>query len=148
MWRNTANSITFHYKTNSVKINDKFLLKLKKPIFGQFLAHFPNFWRKKSLFQKHQLCHAQPHKCVYHHAKIQRNLMIQFQENTRTDSRMEGRTDPISQDLSSYCRGSNKYNCSRLAFKSQRYRVHCWSNQKLLHHSQHAKNQLNSYTHL
>ena len=26
-------------------------------------------------------------------------------------------------------------------------RVQCWSNKKLLHHSQHAKNQPNSYTH-
>ena len=34
---------------------------------------------------------------------------------------------------------------SRLAFKSQRYRVQCLSIQKLLYHS-HAKNQLNSYT--
>ena len=32
------------------------------------------------------------------HVKIQRNLMIQFQENAQTDGRMEGRTDPISQD--------------------------------------------------
>ena len=30
--------------------------------------------------------------------------------------------------------------------KSQRYKVQCWSNQKLFHNSQHAKNQLNSYT--
>ena len=35
----------------------------------------------------------------------------------------------------------------RLAFKSQRCGVQCESNQKLLHHIQHAKNQLNSYTH-
>ena len=40
--------------------------------------------------------------------------------------------------------GPNKYIHSRLAFKSQKYRLQCWSNQKLLHHNQHAKNQLNS----
>ena len=69
-----------------------------------------------------------------------KNLMIQFQENTQTD----GRRDPISQDPSGYHQGSNNYNCSRLAFKSQRYRVQFWSNKKLFHHNQHAKNQLNS----
>ena len=95
---------------NSVKINlnsvfFKIYLNSKDPIFGLFT---------QVLEQK---------KGLYHHAKIQGNLMIQFQENTQTDGRMEGRTDPISQDLSGYHRGSNKYNCSRLAFKSQRYRV-------------------------
>ena len=49
--------------------------------------------------------------------------MIQFQENTQADGRREGWTDPISQDPSAYRRGSNKYNCSRLAFKSQGYRL-------------------------
>ena len=62
---------------------------------------------------------------------FQRNIMIQFQENTQTDARMERWTDPISYDPSSYCWGPKKYNCSRLAFKSQRYRVWCWSNQNL-----------------
>ena len=28
-----------------------------------------------------------------------------------------------------------------------RYRARCWSNKKLMHHSHHAKNQLNSYIH-
>ena len=90
------------------------------------------------------LSHAQLHKDFYHHAKIQGNLMTQFQENTQTDSRTEGRADPILYDPSDYCRGSNKYNCSRSPFKHQRCRVQCWSNKKLLHHSQNAKNQLNS----
>ena len=59
--------------------------------------------------------------------------MTQFQENTYTGGRREGQTDPISQDPSGYCWGSNKYNCSRVTFKSQTYRVRCWSNKKLLH---------------
>ena len=45
--------------------------------------------------------------------------MIQFKENNPTDSKMEGWTDPIPWDPSSYCKGSKKYNCSSLAFKSQ-----------------------------
>ena len=64
---------------------------------------------------------------------IQGNLMTQFQENTYTGGRREGQTDPISQDPSGYCWGSNKDNCSRVTFKSQTYRVRCWSNKKLLH---------------
>ena len=37
-------------------------------------------------------------------------------------------------------RGYNKYDCSRLAFKSQKYRVRCWSYLKLLHLKLHAEN--------
>ena len=73
--------------------------------------------------------------------------MILLQENIQTDGRTDRQTDSISQDPTSYRQGSNKYNYSRLAFKSQRCGVQCESNQKLLHHIQHAKNQLNSYTH-
>ena len=58
----------------------------------------------------------------------------------------EGWTDSISHDPSGYLQGSNTCTGSRLAFKYKRYRVQCWSTQKLLHRSQHAKNQLNSYT--
>ena len=73
--------------------------------------------------------------------------MIQFQENIQTDGGTEGWTDPSSQDPFSYCQGFNKYNCSRLGFESQRFRVKCWSNQKLLYHTLHAEHQLNSYIH-
>ena len=73
------------------------------------------------------------YKVYQRHAKIQRSLRIQFQENNPTDSRMKGWTDLISQDPLGYCQGSNKCNWSRLTFKSQRHRViRCHSNQKLL----------------
>ena len=39
----------------------------------------------------------------------------------RTDRRTKGWKDPILKDYSGYYRGSNICNCSRLAFKSQRY---------------------------
>ena len=55
--------------------------------------------------------------------------------------------DPSSYYYQGFKVRSNNYNCTRMAFKSRRYRVQCLSNQKLLHHSQHAKNQLKSYTH-
>ena len=56
--------------------------------------------------------------------------MIQYQENTQTDG---GK--------------SNNYNCSIMTFKSQKYRVQCLSDQKLLNRSQDATNHFNSYTH-
>ena len=40
--------------------------------------------------------YAQFLKDSWHHAKIQRNLMIQSQENTQMDVRRQGWTDPIS----------------------------------------------------
>ena len=121
----------------------KFFFKLKKPYFWLLFSQFFG----KVFTKKISLYHTYLHKDYKHHAKILQNLMIQFQENTRTDGRMEGWTDPTLQDPSSYYRGSNRYKCSTLAFKSQRYRVACQSNQKLLHRpSQSAskKTQLNS----
>ena len=64
-------------------------------------AHFSDFWGKK-FFSKKMACDAQLHKVFQHHAKIQRNQLnqseklIQFQENTQTDGRRKGWTDPIS----------------------------------------------------
>ena len=55
---------------------------LKKTIFGPF----PNFLGKTNFSEKSG-CHLQPYKGFQHHAKFQRNLMIQFHENTRTDIR-------------------------------------------------------------
>ena len=50
---NTANSIKFHYRTNSGKINDRFFLKkFKKPYFGPFFAHFLNVLEQKSFPKK------------------------------------------------------------------------------------------------
>ena len=136
--------MNFHYRTNSVKINNQISpLNSKNPIFGPF----SQFLERRLFSKKIWLCHAQLHKGFQHHVKIQRNLIIQFQENTwRDDGRSEGRAEPILQDPFSYCQGSYKNNWSRLAFTSLRQRVQYWSNQKLLHHTQHAKNQLNLQT--
>ena len=63
--------------------------------------HFSDFWGKK-IFSKKMGCDAQLHKVFQHHAKIQRNQLnqseklIQFQENTQTDGRRKGWTEPIS----------------------------------------------------
>ena len=70
----------------------KFLFKLKKPLF---LTHFHNLG-VKSVFQKNMAVIKKLQMNFQHHAKIQRNLMIQFRENTWTDGRTEGQTDLIS----------------------------------------------------
>ena len=64
----------------------KFSFKLKKPYFWPVSGPFPQFFWKKSC----------PKKSGMYHAEIQRNPMIQFQENNPTDSRMEGWIDHIS----------------------------------------------------
>ena len=73
----------------------KFFFIFKKPYFWPFLAHFPNSWGKKGFSMKSS-CYAQLLKGFWHYAKIQRNLMIQFQENTQADVRRQGWTDSIS----------------------------------------------------
>ena len=56
----TTNNISFHYRTNSVKINDQFFQQIKKKLiladfgtFSQFLGE--NFFSNKSDFVKHNL---------------------------------------------------------------------------------------------
>ena len=47
LYRNTANNISFHYRTNSVKINDQIFQQIQKTLFlAYFLVHFPNFGGK------------------------------------------------------------------------------------------------------
>ena len=82
----------------------KFFFKSKNPIFGPF----PQFWGKKR-FSKKLDGHAQPHKGFRHHAKIQRNLMIQFQENTQTDVRRERWTNLLHKILPATARGLPVY---------------------------------------
>ena len=139
LYRNTENNINFHYRTNLGKINDRIFIQLQKTLLlACFWPISPIFGGRKKLSQK--IWQAQLDKVFKYHTEIQRNLMIQFQENNPTDSRMEGWIEHISWNPSSYCWGSNKYDYIRLALKSQRYRVRYRSNQKLLPHSQHAKN--------
>ena len=65
---------TQQIKKKSVKINDQFFLEIQKNLF---LANFPNFGLgAKKISSKNLGCHAQLHKGLQHHAKIQRNLII------------------------------------------------------------------------
>ena len=52
--RNTANNINFHYRTNSVKINDKIC-------FWPIFAPFSRFFGQENFFWKIGSCHAQLH---------------------------------------------------------------------------------------
>ena len=92
----------------------KFFFKFKKPYFWSFLAHFPNFRGKKSFSMKSS-CYARLLKGFWHHAKIQGKLMTGLTSKTAV----------------------NWY----LKVKDIEYNVGLT---KDLHHSQHAKNQLNS----
>ena len=130
--QNIPNNINFHYRTKSVKIND--------PIFSLFLPISPISGAKK-VFPKYLV--------------VRRNFIRVFSTITlmeksnwwsnskKTSGQTEGQIDPILQDLSGY-HWRYKYNCNRLTFKNQRYRVRCCFNKKLLHHNQDAKNQLSS----
>ena len=136
LYRNTVNNINFHYRTNSGEINDQIFLQIQKTCFRTIFPHFPSFWEggggKKSFPKK------SGDKVFQYHAKIQRNLMIQFQEK-KTNRQQDGRMNRLY-FIGPY-KGSNKYNCCRLAFNSQIYRRQYRTNQKLLPHSQHAKKQ-------
>ena len=85
--KHTAININFHYRLNCEKINLIFLYIQK----ALGLAYFAPFWGQKYYFQQIWLCHAQHHMGLWHHAKFQKKLNSQFQENFQT----EGRTDLV-----------------------------------------------------
>ena len=62
---NTTNTNNFHFRTNSVRINDQKKNASKKTLF---LAHFSNFGGKKSFSYKLD-CHTKLHKGFWHYAK-------------------------------------------------------------------------------
>ena len=84
--RNTGNIINFHYRTNSVKINNTIFQYIQKTLF---LAHFPNFGGKKNFAGKPGSVTDNFIWVSSIMSKFRKKLMIQFQENARTD----GRTD-------------------------------------------------------
>ena len=118
----------------------KFFVKFKKPYFWPICPIF----LAKTFFPKNLAVTHNFARVSSTMPEIQRNLFIYFQKNIRTGNRTEERTYPILQDPPGYRQGSNTYSCNRLAFKSQRYRVQCPSNQNLQHHSQHVK-KINSF---
>lgn len=79
---NVANNIHFHYKPNSVKINDQIVLKITKIYIFDPFSHF---WGKK--IQKIQNIR------LWHGFTWVSNLMIQFQEKFWTYELTDVRKD-------------------------------------------------------
>ena len=65
--------MNFHYRTNN-------------PAFDPF----SHFLEQKQILHKIWFCHAQLHIGFWHHSKILKKLMSEFQENAQTD---EGQTE-------------------------------------------------------
>ena len=68
-------NINFRYRKNLVKINlNSIFFKLKRPYFWFIFGPFPQFLEQKFFPKTHlchpHLCHAQLHKGLYRHAKI------------------------------------------------------------------------------
>ena len=100
--------MNFHYRTNLVKINDKIFQKIQKITFlTHFWSIFPLFWAK-NFFWKIRLSRT----TSYGFLAPRRNLEKTYDAIPRT----EGRTDPISQDPTSYHQGSKKGHKTFAAF--------------------------------
>ena len=133
--RNTANDTNFHCnKIQGIS---------KNHLFANFWAIFAITWAKK-YSHKIWLCQTQLDKFLeqcWSSEKPNDPIPRNSQQKTGWIDR------PYFRGPFQLLPGVQQYNCSRLAFKSQRYRVECWSNQHLLPHSQHPKHQLNSKNH-
>ena len=82
----------------------KFFYNFRKP----YVWPINSIFGAKKFFQKISLVHAQLLKCFYHHVKLQKKLMVQFQGQT------EGQTDPFLKDPSHQCRGSKNFILKRV----------------------------------
>ena len=70
----------------------KFFNKIQKTLFSaHFCGIFPIF-KAKTIFPENPALSAKLHMGFQHHAKIQKKLMIQFQENAWTDRQKDGQT--------------------------------------------------------
>ena len=79
--------MNFHF----TRISDKTKYMILSPK-TMFLGHFCPMGN----FSKTSDCHTQLYMCPYYHAKFQKNLMSQSQENLQTEERRtDGRTDSI-----------------------------------------------------
>ena len=116
MCRNTANNINFHLRSISVKIKDQISSKLKKKqkkqtVFGPFWDYFSNFGCKKRFSRKIWLLYKGLIRDSQGIAPCQNSKKRQISRKylkRRKDGRTRtGRqTDPILQDPSGYCWGS------------------------------------------
>ena len=68
----------------------KYFNKFKKPCFWLIFGQFSQILQQKFFFQKIQLCHTQLHLGFQYHAKIQKKINIQFQEDAWSEGQTEG----------------------------------------------------------
>ena len=75
----------------------KFVNKLKKPFFGPFFVHFPNFWGKKPFPENLALSRTTPNGFLAPCQNLEKNndKIPKKRPDRRKDGRTEGRTDPI-----------------------------------------------------
>ena len=111
--RNTANNITFHYRTNSVKINDQIFQWIKKTLFlTHFWSIFPISGAKNSFPENPAMSSTTSYGFLAPCRNLEKNndIIPRKRPDRRKEGRTEGRTDPISYDSSGYCLGSKKLN--------------------------------------
>ena len=104
MCRNTAN-INFHYKTNSIKINDKFVNKFKKILTLAYFWFIFLILGAKHFFSKTRLGHAHLNMDFQEHANLEKTNETIPRKclGRRTDGKTDGQTDPISQGRNVKC---------------------------------------------
>ena len=110
------------------KLMPKFTFKFKNPIFGPFLP----ISGPKKFSQKTQPCGTQLDKVSSTMEKFRKTWWSNSKKTTGQVAEQEDRQILFHRTLPATARASNKYNCCRLAFKSQRYRVRCWPKPKII----------------
>ena len=68
------------------------ILKKKKLVFGPFLAHFPNFWGKKSFLENLSLSRTTSYGFLASYQDFQKTNDT-IPRNAPTDGRTDGRTE-------------------------------------------------------
>ena len=111
MCRNTANNKNFQYRIFIFECQRNqglnFSIILKNTLFGPF----PHFWGEFFFFFPKNT--ALSHTTLYGFLTLCQNLelMIQLQENVRTEGRKQSRRDPILLDVSGYRWSKRKFIC-------------------------------------
>ena len=93
--RNTANNTSFHYRTNSVKINDKnFSINSKNHAFGPFMVHFSGFWCKNFFLENKALSHTTSYGSLAPCQILEKtnDAIPRKRQKRRKDRRTDGRT--------------------------------------------------------
>ena len=102
-----------------------FFHKFKKPCFEPIFGPFSEILRQKNFFPKIQFCHTQLHLGFQHHAKIQKKLMIQLQENAQTEGRI-GRTHLFYKTLPATAGSPIKDDSHQNVRLSKEMTIHFW----------------------